>query len=298
MDLTATPSPLPHDDRDDEHDLGLQHDLQTLGERTAPPGGAAGPGLASMSAGIDELARKRMDRRKMLTMVGGGGAAALILAGCRIPVTGGGYARIPEETAGPFPGDGTNGPNVLTTSGVVRHNIRSSFGGLTGTATGVPLTVRLRVTDVSAGNVVKPGAAVYLWHCDALGRYSLYASGVTDKNYLRGIQVADKKGELTFTSIFPACYDGRWPHIHFEVYPSLAKANNAANKVATSQMALPAAACKAVYATTGYTGSAANLAKTSLSRDMVFSDGYSHELASVTGSTSKGFTAALTVAVP
>ena len=32
--------------------------------------------------------------------------------------------EIPEETAGPFPGDGSNGPDVLTESGVVRKDIR------------------------------------------------------------------------------------------------------------------------------------------------------------------------------
>ena len=45
---------------------------------------------------------------------------------------------IPEETAGPYPGDGSNGPDVLTQDGVVRADIRSSFGGATGTASGVP----------------------------------------------------------------------------------------------------------------------------------------------------------------
>src|SRR5262245_25735648 len=42
--------------------------------------------------------------------------------------------RIPEETQGPFPGDGSNGPNVLGLTGVVRSDIRSSFAGLSGTA--------------------------------------------------------------------------------------------------------------------------------------------------------------------
>ena len=50
---------------------------------------------------------------------------------------------IPEETAGPFPGDGTNGPDVLTESGVVRSDITTSFGASSGTAEGVPLTIRL-----------------------------------------------------------------------------------------------------------------------------------------------------------
>ena len=35
---------------------------------------------------------------------------------------------IPEETAGPYPGDGSNGPDILTQNGVVRSDIRSSFG--------------------------------------------------------------------------------------------------------------------------------------------------------------------------
>ena len=60
-------------------------------------------------------------------------------------------APIPEETAGPFPGDGSNGVNVLTESGVVRSDIRSSFGSSTTVAEGVPLTIELTVADTAAG---------------------------------------------------------------------------------------------------------------------------------------------------
>jgi protocatechuate 3,4-dioxygenase beta subunit len=69
------------------------------------------------------------------------------------------------------------------------------------------------------------------------------------------VQEAGAKGQVKFTTIFPACYSGRWPHIRFEVYPSLAKATNSANKIATSQMPLPKDASRAVYATTGYEAS-------------------------------------------
>ncbi|MGZ4702401.1 MAG: 3,4-dioxygenase subunit beta, partial [Ilumatobacteraceae bacterium] len=34
---------------------------------------------------------------------------------------------IPEETAGPYPGDGSNGLDVLKESGIVRSDIRASF---------------------------------------------------------------------------------------------------------------------------------------------------------------------------
>ena len=138
-------------------------------------------------------------------------------------------ARIPSETEGPFPADSSNGPNVLNVSGVVRSDIRSSFGGLSGTADGVPLTIVLSIVAVSTCEVLA-GRAVYLWHCDRLGRYSLYSSGAANQNYLRGVQEADAAGRVTFTSIFPGCYAGRWPHIHFEVYPSLAAAASVATK--------------------------------------------------------------------
>jgi protocatechuate 3,4-dioxygenase beta subunit len=77
-------------------------------------------------------------------------------------------------------------------------------------------------------------------------------------------------GVATFTSIFPACYSGRWPHIHFEVYPSLAAATDDSNKVATSQIALPEDSCNAAYATDGYSQSVRNLQPVSLRTDNVF----------------------------
>lgn len=90
---------------------------------------------------------------------------------------------IPEETAGPYPGDGSNGPDVLTQDGIVRSDIRSSFGSSTTTAEGVPLTITLTVVDTSGGCTAMAGAAVYAWHCDRDGNYSMYSQGVTQENY-------------------------------------------------------------------------------------------------------------------
>jgi protocatechuate 3,4-dioxygenase beta subunit len=204
--------------------------------------------------------------------------------------------RIPQETAGPYPGDGSNGPDVLGLTGVVRSDIRPSFAGLSGTADGVSLTIALTIVSASTCEPLA-GRAVYLWHCDRLGRYSLYSAGATDQNYLRGVQEAGPSGTVTFTSIFPGCYSGRWPHIHFEVYPSLSGATNVANKIATSQIALPKATCDEVYATAGYETSVTNLSRVSLATDNVFSDGSALELATITGSVGGGLTAALTVAI-
>ena len=156
------------------------------------------------------------------------------------------------ETAGPYPGDGSNGVNVLTESGIVRSDITRSFGSASGVAEGVPLTIKLTVLDTANGAGPLQGAAVYLWHCDREGRYSLYSEGVTQEDYLRGVQETGGDGSVTFTSIFPAAYSGRWPHIHFEVYPSLDAATTASGKLRTSHLAVPEDACRQVYATDGY----------------------------------------------
>lgn len=253
---------------DHDHDLGLAHDLPRL-----------------------------IGRRRLLGLLAGAGA--LTLAGCAGTGASGAAASgtaggIPEETAGPFPGDGSNGPNVLTESGVVRSDIRSSFGSLSGTAAGVPLTITLDLVDAASGAAL-PGATVYLWHCDRDGSYSLY--DLPDQNYLRGVQAADANGRITFTTVFPAAYPGRWPHAHFEVYPDLDSATTPDNATVTSQLALPRDVCELVYATTGYGSSVRNLAQTSPERDMVFSDGYATQLATVTGDVATGLSATLTVGI-
>ncbi|MCC3761636.1 intradiol ring-cleavage dioxygenase [Glycomyces sp. TRM65418] len=240
----------------------------------------------------------------------GAGAAALGLAACGTAsdssgssgatsdAAAGDLTEIPEETAGPFPGDGSNGADVLEQSGVVRGDIRSSFGASTATAEGVPMTLELTVYDMANGNARFAGAAVYVWHCDREGRYSMYSEGVEDENFLRGVQIADADGVVTFTSVFPACYEGRWPHVHFEVYPDEASIADAAEAIATSQVALPEDACETAYAANGYEQSAERLATVALDSDTVFGDdGGAAQLATVTGDVAGGFTVSLAVGV-
>ena len=251
-----------------------------------------------------------LSRRRLLGLFGIG-AATVGLAACGAgssSSTGSGTSssssaaaasgEIPDETAGPYPGDGSNGPDVLEQSGIVRSDIRSSFGNARGTAEGVPMTLELTITDLANGGVPFAGVAVYVWHCDREGRYSLYSEGVTDQNYLRGVQVADAAGRVTFTSIFPACYSGRWPHIHFEVYPDQAGITDSTNAIATSQVALPQDTCETVYATSGYEASVSNLAQVSLDSDNVFGDdGGASQLGTVSGNADSGYTVSLAVAV-
>jgi protocatechuate 3,4-dioxygenase beta subunit len=192
---------------------------------------------------------------------------------------------------------------VLTQSGIVRSNITTSFGSYSGTAAGVPLTLTITVEDYSLGCTPLEGYAVYIWHCDRSGLYSLYSSGVTAQNYLRGVQVTDANGQVTFTTIFPACYSGRMPHIHVEVYASLSTATTSNNAVKITQLAFDRTTCQTVYSNaTGYSASVTNLAAISFSTDNVFSDDTSAQLAAATvslsGDYTNGFTGTVTVAVP
>lgn len=262
-------------------------------------------------------------RRNALRWLGGLGlAGSLPLLGCgggsdanagTTTVTGtgsgtgtntGSCSLIPDETAGPYPGDGTNTSggsiaNALTLADIVRRDIRSSIGGATGTAGGVPLTVTLTLVNTSNSCALLSGYAVYLWHCTREGGYSMYSTGVTGENFLRGVQLSDANGQLTFQTIVPGCYSGRWPHIHFEVFRTLAAATSGANDIKTSQLALPQAVCSAVYTgATGYSASVANLAAVSLASDGIFgNDNAALQLATVTGDLVNGYAASLTVGV-
>ncbi len=304
--ITAPPNVQPPADHDGhDHDRGLAFDLSTLLNRRRMLqliGGAgvlALAGCASSATGTSATTAAASASTGSSGSSGGSattGAATTAGAAGTTGSSGGSVGVIAEETAGPFPADGSNGVNVLTESGIVRQDIRSSFGSSSGTADGVASTVSYTVVDASTGSPVS-GAAVYTWHCDRDGQYSLYSRGASDQNYLRGVQETDANGVATFTTIYPACYSGRWPHIHFEVYPSLDEATAAGTPVATSQIALPEDVSTLVYGTDGYEQSVQNLSQVSLSSDMVFSDGVETETPTVTGSVDEGYAIALTVGV-
>jgi protocatechuate 3,4-dioxygenase beta subunit len=203
--------------------------------------------------------------------------------------------QIPAETAGPYPGDGTNGPNVLTIDGVVRSDIRTSIGSASGVAGGVPVTLRMTVRSLSCTPL--QDYVVYIWQCDREGRYSMYSAGAENENYLRGVQQTDENGVVEFVTVFPACYPGRWPHIHFEIYTGLSEATVGRNAAATSQLAFPKAECDEVFTTTGYQASVANLAALTLQTDGVFRDGVDLQLPAITGNATDGYAATLEVTI-
>ena len=275
---------------DDDHDQGFVYDLKVMAamvERRRALKWFAGAGTAALVASCG----------------GGGSSDAVTVVTGTTPTptptpavtptptptaTSGTTACIadPAETAGPYPADGTNSAsgstsNSLTVTGIVRSDIRPSFISGTTVATGVQLVLTLTLVDVNASCAPLAGYALYLWHCDRSGNYSLYTAAA--ESYLRGVQVTDANGQVTFTTIFPGCYDGRFPHMHFEVFSSLANATGGKYSILTSQLAMPTAACNTVYAdTTTYTSSKTNFAKVSTSSDNVFGDNTAAQIAQQT----------------
>jgi len=258
-------------DHDDDHDLGFRHDLPRL-----------------------------VSRRSLLALFGGVGAVAL----SGLPASALECVALPWETAGPYPADGSNVRsgqvvNALTQEGVIRTDLRPSFGTLTPVAEGVQLDLELTLVNAD-GCTPLVDHAIYIWHCDTIGKYSLYDT--PDANYLRGVGISDADGKVRFTTIVPGCYDGRWPHIHFAVFESAEKAVSGDTSLLTAQIAMPEDTSAAVYAADGrYSNGTRNLGRISIATDMVFRDNSEAELAqqtlAITGDVNNALVGTVTIPV-
>jgi len=276
----------------DDHDKGLAHDLDTLGRRRVLLGSAGLAAATLLSAwgcgGGSDTASDSSSSSSSSGSTGSSGSSGT----CAVSA---------EETQGPYPADGSNTidgtvSNALALTGIVRSDITTSFGSMSGTAGGVPVTLELTLVNVNNSCAALDGYAIYVWHCSREGVYSLY--GATDQNWLRGVQPTDASGVAKFTTIFPGCYSGRMPHIHIEVYRSETTATSYTNKLKTTQLAFPTDVCTTVYTTaSGYSASVANFGQISFATDNVFSDGTSTEMATVTGNVTDGYTVALQLGI-
>jgi len=249
---------------------------------------------------------------------------------------------LPQETSGPFPADGSNlhfdrgsgpfgpdrhwpgpprgadrqgpgpGPpepdsrqpvsNILAAPGIVRRDIRASFGTSSTVAAGVPLRLELTLLDINSACKPLANSAVYLWNCNRDGDYSLYGRGIELENYLRGVQFTDDEGRVGFRTIFPACYSGRYPHLHLEIFKQNARSLDATTRLLTTQLTAPREVCSRVYAdAAGYARSAVRLNGILPSNDMVFAASSPIELAlqtlAVTGDLEVGLTGRATLGI-
>jgi hypothetical protein len=158
---------------------------------------------------------KRVDlSRRQLMGVAGGGGLALLLGGVR-PGTSGSTpldagvdealaatcTMTPAKTVGPY----------FVEEKLNRSDVRE-------TQAGIPLALTLYVFDADNDCAPVSGAQVDIWHCNASGLYSdESANGTAGQTWLRGYQVTDAAGKVTFTTNYPGWYSGRAIHIHYKV---------------------------------------------------------------------------------
>ncbi len=114
---------------------------------------------------------------------------------------------------------------------------------------GAPLALTIVVLNASDCTPLA-GAAVDIWQCDADGVYSgfpgqLGGLDTTGQTFLRGTQITDETGSVTFQTIYPGWYPGRTTHIHFKVRPT-------PTSEATSQLYFPEDVTSQVYAVEPY----------------------------------------------
>lgn len=171
-------------------------------------------------------------RRRLLTLAG---TAPLVLAATgsaraepAAPVTGPVCRLTPQVTQGPYWFD----PKL-------------DRADITEGKTGAPVRVAVTVVDGNCRPI--PKAQVDIWHCDAAGLYSGYdgqgddhRSTAKGQTFLRGAQVTDAAGRVTFTSLWPGWYEGRTPHIHLKVFLD-------ARTVLTCQLFVPDALSEYLY---------------------------------------------------
>jgi protocatechuate 3,4-dioxygenase beta subunit len=206
------------------------------------------------------------------------------------------YETPSEKPKGTFPADGTDGPNALLLGDIVRRDVRVSSGPRNVVPEGVPLKLTLTVVDGSSGKRLE-GKAVYLWQADGSGRYSQYSAGFEEENFLRGVQVTDESGEVTFETSFPGAEPGRWPHLNIAVFDSLKKATNGRNATKVTQLAMYRADCDVVYSLGSYATSKVNFDNVVLRNDVAFGDGSERQALVLDGSAFDGFAAAKLIGI-
>lgn len=193
-----------------------------------------------------------------------------------------------SETEGPFP---TKNPAAFQI-----HDI-------TDNRTGIPFIIELSFKNTLQNCAPAWGIVADIWHCDKDGYYSEYGGAgnpfqtkdMRNEHFLRGRQITNPDGVLSYKSIFPGWYDGRATHIHVHVYDHKGKS------LLITQIAFPEGANSAVNqvnasTANGYTKGMNGY--TYNAQDGEFKDGVSDEMSTITGTVATGYKLTHTIYVP
>lgn len=170
--------------------------------------------------------RAELNRRRVLAGVAGAAIAPLAVGGAVLAQA---DSSTPASESAALSScllspEMTEGPYYLDDM-LVRQDITDGKAG-------VPLDLTMTVVDAETCAPIA-NAAVEIWHCDANGFYSGFVDsspggqageggyvedGSDAGTFLRGIQISDAAGAVTFATVYPGWYSGRAIHIHLSVH--------------------------------------------------------------------------------
>lgn len=182
--------------------------------------GTTSLGSATLSSGISTLATSFSSAQTAsITAVYGGDSTYATSTSSVVSIA---VTTSTSSSCGTSTNAVTEGPYWVTdiASGYNRSDIRSDIAG-TNTQSGVLFTLVLYVYDRKNSCVAMQNVQVDIWHCNAAGIYSGIESSTngngvdyTSQSWLRGYQLTDSTGRVSFTTIVPGWYTGRATHIH------------------------------------------------------------------------------------
>lgn len=230
---------------------------------------------------------RRLTRRETVVAAG---AAGIVVAGHGLleggagPAPASAAARIacvltPAKMEGPFFVD-----ELLERSG-----IRADADG-SNRQPGVPLELTVEVVHHDRGCAPVVGATVDVWQANAHGDYSDVSAPTRGHQWLRGHQVTDGDGIVTFRTIYPGWYPGRTIHVHFKVRTF---EDEAVTYEFTSQLFFDQGTNDAVQGSPGYDG-VVDAGYTTNAEDGIYG-GDAAVLVPLTGNLTRGFGGAATV---
>jgi protocatechuate 3,4-dioxygenase beta subunit len=194
--------------------------------------------------------------------------------------------------------EGEEGPYFVndSASGYLRSNVLSNTDG-SNVQSGVPLALTITVLD--AKNSCAPAQAVQvdIWCCNASGVYSGEASlGTASQSWLRGYQLTDASGKVTFNTIIPGWYAGRATHIHLRLRSTYDSSSSGGTN--TTQLFVDQTLINSIYTSVApYSARGTN--PTTNANDRVYSQQeHSTNLLTLAGSASSGYSASVTLYVP
>jgi protocatechuate 3,4-dioxygenase beta subunit len=151
-----------------------------------------------------------LTRRQTIGAIGTIGAGAMLGGGLRLGGPGDAVSAAEAAAACTLTAEQEEGPFFVNLERIRRNVVE--------TRSGVPLLLRIKVINAATCKVIK-GAAIDIWHADAVGRYSDESSnGTSGQTWLRGVQLTNSSGIAEFKTIYPGFYQGRTPHIHVKVH--------------------------------------------------------------------------------